>query len=163
MALGRSHDFVNLLALPACLYFVPKEFFIPFVGGYLVGTFLFSPDIDLPRSKPSKRWKTLRFIWRPYQAVSKHRGVSHVPILGTFLRLTYFLSVFLFFYLVLIGISSNYLPELKEFLLGFDIFELFSGLAKREEIFYFALGVVLSEIFHVSLDLLISGLKRFKI
>lgn len=163
MALGRSHDFVNLLALPACLYFVPKEFFLPFVGGYLVGTFLFSPDIDLPRSKPSKRWKTLRFIWRPYQAVSKHRGVSHVPILGTFLRLTYFLSVFLFFYLVLIGISSNYLPELKEFLLGFDIFELFSGLAKREEIFYFALGVVLSEIFHVSLDLLISRLKRFKI
>ncbi|QID33613.1 metal-binding protein [Pampinifervens florentissimum] len=163
MALGRGHDFVNLLALPACLYFVPREFFLPFVGGYLVGTFLLSPDLDLPRSKPSKRWKTLRFIWKPYQALSKHRGTSHVPILGTFLRLTYFLLVVMFFYFVLLGVSSKYMPEIKELLLSFDPFELFSKLAKREEVFYFALGVVLSEVFHVSLDLLTSRLKRFKI
>ncbi len=163
MALGRSHDFVNLLALPACLYFMPKEFFLPFVGGYLVGTFLLSPDLDLPRSRPSKRWRSLRFIWRPYQAVSKHRGVSHVPIIGTSLRLTYFLLVLFFLYFVLLGISSKYVPEIKELLLSFDPFELFSRLAEKEEVFYFALGVILSEVFHVFLDLLTSRLKRFKI
>ncbi len=163
MALGRSHDFVNLLALPACLYFLPREFYIPFTAGYLVGTFLLSPDLDLPRSKPSKRWKTLRLIWRPYQALSKHRGVSHVPLLGTLVRLAYFSLMLLFFYFVLLGISSKYAPELKEFLLSLDPLEFFSELAQREWFFYFVLGVVLSEIFHVLLDLLTSTLKRFKI
>ncbi len=163
MALGRVHDFVNLLALPACLYFVPKDFYLSFVGGYLVGTFLLSPDLDLPRSKPSKRWKTLRFIWKPYQALSKHRGTSHVPILGTFLRLTYLLLMIMFFYFVLLGISSKFVPELGDMLLSFDPLELLSQLAEKEEVFYFALGVVLSEVFHVALDLLTSWLKRFKI
>ncbi len=163
MALGRAHDFVNLLALPACLYFVPKDFYLSFVGGYLVGTFLLSPDLDLPRSKPSKRWKTLRFIWKPYQALSKHRGTSHVPILGTFLRLTYLLLMIMFFYFVLLGISSKFVPELGDMLLSFDPLELLSRLAEKEEVFYFALGVVLSEVFHVALDLLTSWLKRFKI
>ncbi len=163
MALGRAHDFVNLLALPACLYFVPKDFYLSFVGGYLVGTFLLSPDLDLPRSKPSKRWKTLRFIWKPYQALSKHRGTSHVPILGTFLRLTYLLLMIMFFYFVLLGISSKFVPELGDMLLSFDPLELLSQLAEKEEVFYFALGVVLSEVFHVALDLLTSWLKRFKI
>ncbi len=55
------------------------------------------------------------------------------------------------------------MPEIKELLLSFDPFELFSRLAKREEVFYFALGVILSEVFHVALDLLTSWLKRFKI
>ncbi len=163
MALGKGHDFVNLLALPACLYFVPREFFFPFTAGYLVGTFLLSPDLDLPYSKPSRRWKTLKFIWMPYQVFSRHRGASHVPILGTFLRLAYFSLTLLFLYFVLLGFSSKYVPALKDLLLSFDIFELFSRLAKREEIFYFALGVVISEVFHVFLDLLTSLLKRFKI
>ncbi len=163
MALGRAHDFVNLLALPACLYFVPKDFYLPFVGGYLVGTFLLSPDLDLPHSKPSKRWKKLRFIWKPYQALSRHRGTSHVPILGTFLRLTYLLLMIMFFYFVLLGISSKFVPELGDMLLSFDPLELLSRLAEKEEVFYFALGVVLSEVFHVALDLLTSWLKRFKI
>lgn len=163
MALGRAHDFVNLLALPACLYFVPKDFYLSFVGGYLVGTFLLSPDLDLPRSKPSKRWKKLRFIWKPYKALSKHRGTSHVPILGTFLRLTYLLLMIMFFYFVLLGISSKFVPELGDMLLSFDPLELLSRLAEKEEVFYFALGVVLSEVFHVALDLLTSWLKRFKI
>jgi len=163
VALGRAHDFVNLLALPACLYFVPKDFYLSFVGGYLVGTFLLSPDLDLPHSKPSKRWKTLRFIWKPYQALSRHRGASHVPILGTFLRLTYLLLMIMFFYFVLLGISSKFVPELGDMLLSFDPLELLSRLAEKEEVFYFALGVVLSEVFHVALDLLTSWLKRFKI
>lgn len=86
-----------------------------------------------------------------------------MPILGTFLRLAYFSLTLLFLYFVLLGFSSKYVPALKDLLLSFDIFELFSRLAKREEIFYFALGVVISEVFHVFLDLLTSLLKRFKI
>lgn len=163
MALGKSHDFVNLLALPACLYLLPKEFYLPFTAGYLVGTFLLSPDLDLSGSRPSKRWRALRIIWRPYQVFSRHRGISHIPLLGTFVRLAYFFFMLLFLYFVLLGVFSAYLPEAKDLLLSLDPFELFSELAQRQEVFYFALGVVLSEVFHVLLDLLTSLPKRFKI
>ncbi len=86
-----------------------------------------------------------------------------MPLLGTLVRLAYFSLMLLFFYFVLLGISSKYAPELKEFLLSLDPLEFFSELAQREWFFYFVLGVVLSEIFHVLLDLLTSTLKRFKI
>lgn len=160
MALGRTHDFVNLIALPVCLYYVPKEFYIPFTIGYLFGTFFLSPDLDLPSSKPSKRWKKLKFIWRPYQLLSKHRGLSHVPLIGSFLRFSYLIILFIFFYFVLLGISSKYLPEVENILLNFDPFEMFSNLAQREEVFYFALGVIASEIFHVFIDLFVSFIRK---
>ncbi len=160
MALGRTHDFVNLIALPACLYYVPKEFFIPFTMGYLFGTFFLSPDLDLPSSKPSKRWKKLKFIWRPYQLLSRHRGLSHVPLIGSFLRFSYLILFFIFLYFVLLGISSKYLPEIENILLNFDPFEVFSSLAQSEEVFYFALGVIASEIFHVFIDLFVSFIRK---
>lgn len=153
MALGKKHDFINLLALPACLYYTPKEFYLPFAAGYLFGTFLLSPDLDLPHSRPSRRWRALRFIWKAYQLFSKHRGASHVPLVGTFLRFTYLLSLFVFFYFVLLGISRQYAPQVAGFLLMLDPFKLLSYAAQREEVFYFALGVVVSEVFHVALDL----------
>ncbi|MFN3598649.1 MAG: DUF2227 family putative metal-binding protein [Aquificaceae bacterium] len=163
MALGRTHDFVNLTLLPLCLYYTPKEFYIPFTLGYLFGTFFLSPDLDLPQSKPSKRWKKLRFVWKPYQKLSKHRGLSHFPIFGTALRLSYLLFVFLFAYFVLLGISSRYMPSLEALLFSLDPFSFLSQIASKEETFYFALGVVISEVFHLLLDLLSTYLKGFKI
>ncbi|MCS6957003.1 MAG: metal-binding protein [Aquificaceae bacterium] len=163
MALGRSHDFFNLLALPFCLYYTPREFYIPFIGGYLFGTFFLSPDLDLPKSKPSKRWKVFKLLWRPYHALSKHRGISHIPLVGTLVRVGYLVLTSVFLYFVLLGFSSKYAPWLKELLLSVDPFELFSSLAGKEEVFYFALGVVASEVFHLILDFLTSSLRRFKI
>ncbi|MEN3027751.1 MAG: DUF2227 family putative metal-binding protein [Aquificaceae bacterium] len=159
MALGKGHDFANLLALPLCLYYMPREFYLPFTAGYLVGTFLLSPDLDLPHSKPSKRWRAFRLFWRPYQHLSKHRGLSHIPLLGTFVRLGYFTLLFLFLYFVLLGIFQRYASGLKELLLLFDPFDFLSSLAEKEWVFYFALGVIVSELFHVALDLLTSFFK----
>lgn len=163
MALARHHDLVNLLALPACLYFVPKEFYLPFSAGYLIGTFLLSPDIDLSHSKPSKRWKLLRPLWIPYQRFSKHRGISHLPLLGTIIRLSYILAIFLFIYFALLGIASNYAPEVASLLLKADPIKLLDHLSQKEESFYFLLGLIVSEVFHVLLDLLTSLVKKFKI
>ncbi|MFN7064688.1 MAG: DUF2227 family putative metal-binding protein [Aquificaceae bacterium] len=163
MALGRTHDFVNLMALPFCLYYTPKEFYLPFTLGYLFGTFLLSPDLDLPKSKSSKRWRRLRLVWRPYQLLSKHRGLSHFPILGTALRFGYLFLIFLFSYFVLLGLSLRYIPSLQGLLFSFDPFSLISYVAEKEETFYFALGLVISEVFHIFLDLLTTYLKRFKI
>ncbi|MCX8164490.1 MAG: DUF2227 family putative metal-binding protein [Aquificaceae bacterium] len=161
MALGRKHDYINLLALPFCLYYMPKEFYLPFTAGYLFGTFFLSPDIDLSHSKPARRWRGLGFFWRPYQCFSKHRGLSHIPLLGTFVRLGYTVLLSLFLYFTLLGFSRYYAPTLMEVLISLDPLELFSHLANREEVFYFALGVVVSEIFHIALDLLTTLLRRF--
>ncbi|MCX7989999.1 MAG: metal-binding protein [Aquificaceae bacterium] len=163
MALGRGHDFANLLMLPLCLYYTPREFYLAFTAGYLVGTFLLSPDLDLPHSKPSKRWKGFSLLWRPYQHLSKHRGLSHIPLLGTSVRLGYLTLLFLFSYFVLLGFSQKYAPGLKELLLLLDPLEFLSSLAEKEWVFYFALGVVASELFHVALDLLTSFFKGFRI
>ncbi|MFN3975713.1 MAG: DUF2227 family putative metal-binding protein [Aquificaceae bacterium] len=163
MALGKSHDYINLLALPVCLYYTPKEFYIPFTLGYVLGTFFLSPDLDLPQSKPSKRWRKLKLVWRPYQSFSKHRGFSHIPLLGTLLRLSYLFLVFILLYFVLLGLTSKYAPHIKDLLLAFDPFNLLSNLAKREDAFYFALGVVISEAFHVALDILSTLMKKLKI
>ncbi len=163
MALGRSHDFINMIALPICLYYIPKDFYLPFALGYTFGTFFLSPDLDLPHSKPSKRWKGLRLIWRPYQLFSKHRGLSHIPLIGSLIRMSYLFFILTFLYFVLLGLSSRYAPHIEKLLLLFDPFEVLSSIAQREETFYFALGVILSELFHIVLDLLSTLLKRFKI
>jgi len=50
LALGRTHELINLLALPGFLYFLPKEFYLSFSVGYVLGTFLLSPNLDLKHS-----------------------------------------------------------------------------------------------------------------
>ncbi|RMH80140.1 MAG: hypothetical protein D6674_05435 [Acidobacteria bacterium] len=160
MALGRRHDLFNLLALPPCLYLLPKEVYLPFTAGYLIGTFFLSPDLDLRHSKPSRRWKVFRYIWRPYQAFSRHRGISHVPLLGVFIKLLYLFIFLLFLYFFLLGLSSTHMPEFTEGLLNFDPFKLLSYLSQREWAFYLILGIFTSEVFHIVLDILSSSLKK---
>ena len=69
------------------------EYVVVFVLMYFFGTFLFSPDMDLARSDPMRNWGALRWIWRPYAMVFKHRGISHMPIVGTLTRVLYLLVV----------------------------------------------------------------------
>src|SRR5262245_13918045 len=55
---------------------------------------MFGPDLDL-NSQPYKRWGPLKFIWKPYQAALSHRSAfSHGPVLGTIIRIVYFLVIF---------------------------------------------------------------------
>jgi uncharacterized metal-binding protein len=111
LALGRTHELINLLALPGFLYFLPKEFYLSFSVGYVLGTFLLSPDLDLKHSKPSKRWKALKILWRPYQKKSKHRGISHIPLLGTLTRLLYIFLLITALYYLLYFLLSSYWQE----------------------------------------------------
>lgn len=64
-----------------------------FVAAYLFGSFLLSPDMDLNTSNPMKNWGMLRLLWRPYASAFKHRGISHLPIVGTLTRVLYLLLV----------------------------------------------------------------------
>ncbi|MBI2952580.1 DUF2227 family putative metal-binding protein [bacterium] len=60
-----------------------------FTISYLFGTFLLSPDLDLKDNVSAKNWGLLRLFWRPYAALFRHRGISHVPVLGTLTRILY--------------------------------------------------------------------------
>ncbi len=160
MALGRTHDLANLLFLPPCLYFIPKDFYLPFTAGYLIGTFLLSPDLDMKNSKPSKRWGPLRLLWRPYQAKSKHRGISHMPILGSFIRLAYLNLFVIALYLILSWLIHHHMPEYTDFVDGVNPLKLLESFAESQSSFYFVGGILLSEVFHVLLDLTHSALRR---
>ncbi len=60
-----------------------------YLAGGLVGTFLLSPDIDLDKSRPSKRWGPLGVLWWPYRLLHPHRGASHSWVYGPLSRLLY--------------------------------------------------------------------------
>jgi uncharacterized metal-binding protein len=162
LALGRTHELINLLALPGFLYFLPKEFYLPFSVGYVLGTFLLSPDLDLKHSKPSKRWKALKILWRPYQKKSKHRGISHIPLLGTFTRLLYIFLLITALYYLLYFLLSYYWQESTQKISQLNPLILVEELAYKEWTFYTLLGIIASELTHISLDLLWSFWKRIK-
>ncbi len=162
MASGRTHELINLLFLPPALYFVPRELYLPFTAGYMVGTFILSPDIDMKHSKPSKRWKILRCVWFPYQKVSRHRGISHTPVIGSLIRLFYLVLLSIFLYFVILGVISLLKPELLEPFLNLNPINYLHSVAGKEASAYFIFGVILSDITHVILDVLSSKLKRLR-
>ncbi|WP_457600287.1 DUF2227 family putative metal-binding protein [Hydrogenivirga sp.] len=160
MALGRTHDLINLIALPGFLYFLPRELYAPFGIGYVVGTFFLSPDVDLTNSRPTRRWGFLRCIWAPYQSLSRHRGVSHIPVIGSLLRLLYLVSLVIFLYFVLLGVVSTLDRGLALALTDFNPFSYLNELFRSEKSLYFVLGIVCADVVHILLDAVSSLLKR---
>lgn len=96
---GRDHEALNLALLSPILLMgdrLADPMVLSGVGGYLIGTFLLTPDLDLSgrtRVQPLRRWGILAWIWFPYGLLSRHRGVSHTFILGPTVRLAYLLAV----------------------------------------------------------------------
>ncbi|HIQ31286.1 MAG TPA: hypothetical protein EYH49_03880 [Aquifex aeolicus] len=160
MALGKTHDIVNIAALPVFLYFLPKEFFVPFGAGYILGTFFLSPDLDLPSSRPTKRWKLLRCLWFPYQLLSKHRGVSHMPLIGSLFRLIYLLGTLLFLYFVFLGMLSLLGGEVLTSVFILDLRGVAEDLLRSEKVLYFVAGVVCADLLHITVDILDSLRKK---
>ncbi len=58
-------------------------------AGLAFGTLLVTPDLDLQRNDARRRWGKMRFIWAPYAALSRHRGMSHTYLVGPTIRLAY--------------------------------------------------------------------------
>ena len=160
MALGKTHDIVNIAALPVFLYFLPKEFLVPFGAGYILGTFFLSPDLDLPSSRPTKRWKLLRCLWFPYQLLSKHRGVSHMPLIGSLFRLIYLLGTLLFLYFVFLGMLSLLGGEVLTSVFILDLRGVAKDLLRSEKVLYFVAGVVCADLLHITVDILDSLRKK---
>lgn len=90
---GYQHTAVNLAALvPAAgiLYLVGRpDPAAALAAGVVFGTLFVTPDLDLALNDARRRWGPLRFIWAPYAALSRHRGISHTYLAGPVIRLAY--------------------------------------------------------------------------
>ncbi len=163
MASGRTHDIINLVALPPFLYYLNPSDFIGFTAGYLVGTFFLSPDNDLYHSIPNKRWKFLKFIWKPYVKLFSHRGLSHMPILGIISKLLYIFIITVVFVLILEVIFHFSFAEGEKFLnsslQNSDYKEIFLS----PFFISFFIGLILAELVHITTDIFYSKLKKLKL
>ena len=100
MPSGRVHEAINLsvLGLATAAYWVYQQdlevaqpALAAFVGGYLLGTFLVTPDLDLAEQqvRAKGRWGWLGWFWVPYGWMFAHRGLSHTWIVGPLTRILY--------------------------------------------------------------------------
>lgn len=102
MASGKNHDRAGIIANAIALLSLDPLI----VAGSFLGWCYLSPDVDTS-SKPFYRWGILSPIWYPLQSVTKHRGITHVPVVGAIALQLYLAG------LVLIGVwiagGLNYL------------------------------------------------------
>ena len=60
-----------------------------FLGAYLFSSLFLSPDLDLARSRASRRWGIGRVFWLPYSTLFRHRRLSHHLLWGPLTRILY--------------------------------------------------------------------------
>jgi len=167
VAAGRTHDLINLAVLPVAVYYLQPENFTGFAAGYLIGTFFLSPDNDVYHSKPNRRWKFLRFLWLPYTRIFSHRGVSHTPILGSFIKVIYLILVL--FVLACIVAGSVYLYDsslLNKVILDYrknTDWNYLLFVLKHPFTVSFLIGLFLAEIVHIATDVIYSTAKRLRL
>jgi uncharacterized metal-binding protein len=98
MPSGRVHFCIETGILAGCAIVgaglvrrgsLSTESLLAFAFGFAFGMFFLSPDLDLTRSRPTRRWGWLSFLWWPYAKIFRHRGVSHHVIWGPLTRLGY--------------------------------------------------------------------------
>ncbi|WP_457638604.1 metal-binding protein [Persephonella sp.] len=163
MASGRTHEIINLAVLPVAVYYLQPESFVGFAGGYLAGTFFLSPDNDIFYSRPNRRWKFFRFIWYPYTKIFSHRGISHIPVLGSLLKLVYLSAIFLVPAGIFLFILYYFYPEaVQSRLTHIDTSQVVYFL-KHPFTVSFLIGLVLSEIVHIATDVIYSTAKRLRL
>jgi uncharacterized metal-binding protein len=108
MPSGHTHDRITWVCLPFITlagFLLTQQLSLTLIIaiGFLFGGLMFGPDLDV-RSRQSRRWGVLGWLWRPYRGWLRHRSVlSHGPIAGTLGRLL-FLSLWAFLF-TLIGLE----------------------------------------------------------
>lgn len=105
-----AHRIVNYIALSIFLvinfYFSLEQDFkiiIIFMGSYVLGTEIFTPDLDTD-SKPGQRLGILSF---PIRKLSRHRGLGHNIFIGWFLKAVYILLILMIIYIVILTLGYN--------------------------------------------------------
>lgn len=136
-----THRITNYLMLSIFIllnfYFnIEKDYklIITFVGSYILGTELLSPDLDT-RSKPGNRLGILSY---PIRKLSTHRGLGHNIFIGWFLRILY---------LILIGTVILFIL----YKLGYDLYWTLKYIDAKI-MSAFLVGIFLSNAVHIITD-----------
>jgi uncharacterized metal-binding protein len=105
-----THRIINYLALSIFLvinfYFGLEkdyEIIIIFMGSYVLGTEIFTPDLDTD-SKAGQRLGILSF---PIRKLSRHRGLGHNIFIGWFLKAVYILLVLIIICIIILTLGYN--------------------------------------------------------
>ena len=145
----------------------PRAIGVSFIG-FLIATFLLSPDLDLRNSTPTRNWGVFKFVWFGYSKVFRHRGQSHSFIFSRMTKLAYLVLIGLFFSMV-VEVFLNMASEKvfgDAFVCAWDTVFLFIHdnviylIRYKEDIFAAMFGIVLSDWIHICSDRLYSKIKN---
>mgnify|MGYP003393587367 CR=1 FL=1 len=105
-----THRIVNYLVLSVFIVInfyigLEKDYtvIIIFMGSYVLGTEIFTPDLDID-SKPGQRLGILSF---PIRKLSKHRGLGHNIFIGWLLKALYVLLILALIYIIILTLGYN--------------------------------------------------------
>ena len=167
MSSGKTHSIVNtVICTSGCivaLSFYPdhRSEILVVAFGVMISTIFLSPDLDLPGTFSQKAWGWFGWLWFPYHLIFRHRGLSHVPILGTLSRLIWLFCALFCFYMLLLTI---WLYAGSDSALGASLNEAYAisslrftealSLAKQHNhlLFLLLMGMSLADLFHLFLD-----------
>ena len=163
MASGKWHDrfsliFGAVLTGPLIALGLNLAVALSFTVGYLFATLMFSPDTDV---MPKKRSGILQFFLYPYSILFKHRGLSHMIVIGTLTRIFYGLIVCSIAFYVLHGLGhisishTDFLDGLGIFLTHYDY-----NLFEYQVVTWIILGMISADLCHIIVDRLSSLLKK---
>lgn len=167
---ANGHDAITYSLIPftylvADMYWGDHTVSAIATGAMLFSGLMFGPDLDL-ESRPYRRWGPLRFIWKPYQVALPHRSTfSHGPILGTIIRIIYFLFAFsllaatilYFMHVYVDGQQSTWIREYQT--VKRDLFEIWDDSQKQYLWGAFG-GLWAGALAHTAADIIYSTYKK---
>lgn len=175
MASGKTHDKITYstgIIVYFILFLILKDIKLALILtiSYIFSGLMFSGDLDI-ESRQQNRWLFLKFIWKPYQYIFKHRSFfTHGVIIATIIRIIYlflWFSIFFFLFKLIIFLNINNLKI--DFDLFFKTFKLdyseiisiiknFLITHKKESIIVF-IGLCLGSLSHSLADIVYSNVK----
>jgi uncharacterized metal-binding protein len=166
MPSGRTHDRITIWGLPMVVgmtFWQTRNGNLTLIvaGGFMLGGLMFGPDLDI-YSVQYQRWGWLRWIWLPYQKSLRHRSfLSHGPVIGTTLRILYFVLILLLptlMLLVVVEKLGNMALDWQQ--IAGEITH--SLLVYNQEFLVLFLGLELGAMSHYVSDSVGSAYKRYK-
>jgi uncharacterized metal-binding protein len=169
MPSGPTHDAITVFTaaalLPAALFsrlpdMSPTNAAV-LVAAYLASGLLFSPDLDL-KSSPYKRWRSMRWVWIPYQRMVPHRSwISHSLLFGPLIRVVYFAAVMSLLALLALWLFNLVSPVDPTGTLATWANTAFGWVRGHPAVVGYAVaGFVLGGASHTIADIVWSGIKR---
>jgi uncharacterized metal-binding protein len=162
----KAHTSTNLTALAGISYLMAEHYTVSSTlvsiaaASFIAATFILSPDLDLKHSSPTRNWGFLRFLWRPYQAAFKHRGLSHNIFFSSVTRIGYLICIFA---TALVGAHAWANPGSVDFFATTTLLiePARSALSTHgEQLAAVGIGIALSDTCHIVTDRFVSALKK---